>query len=296
MKIIKKSIALISLVFLLSGCENEDKIVARDLFDPGEVESTDDLDQYLKEEFRDPYGSVIIYDFVDRYIEPDKFAVPPKLELVQPVAALIKQAWINPYNIAADSGDDFMKRYFPAELVMLGSPIYNGDGTITLGIADAGVRVTLTQVNEYFPGNTPWIDGAFKTLHHEFAHIIDQNFNFDSQSFYDISGSDYTSPGSWVSETTDSAIAKGMVTPYGTSSVAEDFAELVSFIITSPADQFEAIYITPEPCDVGDQDCADRNVGRLRIQQKYDRVLEYFNNEVGVDLLKVRDEFLKSLN
>ena len=292
----KKIIIVLVVLFGLFSCDNEDKIQPRNIFTGDEVESTDQLDAFLKNEFRDPYGSNIIYKFVDKFIEPDKFATPPKRELVQPVAELIKQAWIQPYNVAADNGEVFMNRYFPAEVVMLGSPIYNGDGTITLGIADAGVRVTLTQVNDYAPDNTAWIQRTFQTLHHEFAHIVDQNFNFDDQSFFEISGVDYTSPGSWTAENLNTAIARGMVSPYGTSSVAEDFAELVSFIITTPPDEFEAVYITLEDCPAGDSDCADRNVGRQRIQQKYNRIVEYFKNDVEVDILEIRDEFLKSLN
>ncbi len=292
----KKTVIILLIILGISSCETEDKIQPRDIFSQGVVESNDPLDQYLKKEFRDQYGSVIIYKFVDKFIARDKFATPPKLELVRPVAELIKQAWIKPYNVAADTGESFMNRYFPAEIVMLGSPIFNGDGTITLGIADSGVRVTLTQVNEYSPGNTDWIRQTFQTLHHEFAHIIDQNFNFDDQSFFEISGSDYTSPGSWSREDLNSAIARGMVTPYGTSAVGEDFAEMVSYIITTPPDEFQAIYITPENCRAGDTDCVDRNIGRQRIQQKYNRIVEYYKNDVGVDILKLRDEFLKSLN
>ena len=279
---------------IFSGCNSEDGIELKNIFD--EVESTDPLDVYLKNEFRDPYGSVVIYKFIDRYLDPTKSAVPPRKEVVKPVAELIKKAWIKPYSVASDQGDDFLKRYFPAELVFVGSPLYNGDGTITLGTADAGVRVTLTQVNDYTPDNEAWILQSFRTLHHEFAHIIDQNFNFDNESFYDISGSDYTSPGSWTLENLDSAITKGMVTPYGTSAVGEDFAELISYIITTDPVEFDAIYITADDCTDGSAACIAKNEGKLRIKQKYDIVVKYMKEDVGIDLLVLRDEFLNSVN
>ncbi len=294
MKKISKIIYIVLITVFFSACETEDKLDPVNIFEG--VESTDELDAYLKNEFRDPYGSVVIYRFIERYIDPTKSAVPPKKEVVKPVAELIKQAWIKPYNIASDQGEEFLKKYFPAELVLVGSPLYNGDGTITLGVADAGVRVTLTQVNDYAPGNTEWILRSFRTLHHEFAHIVDQNFNFDDEAFYEISGSDYTSPGTWTNETLGTAIEKGMVTPYGTSAVGEDFAELISYIITTDSVEFDAIYLAEEDCTTGGQACLDRNKGRLRIKQKYDIVIKYMKEDVGVDLIVLRDEFLKSIN
>ena len=300
---IKLVFSFLVMVFFL-GCEKEARIIPGEGLNPEKEESQDPLDIYLRTTFREPLGSVIIYEFVDRYIRPDRQATPPRKELVRPVAELIQKAWVGPYDLGADDGEAFMRRYFPAEVVMLGSPILNGDGTVTLGIADAGVRVTLTQVNDYTPDNIDWIRQTFRTLHHEFAHIVDQNFNFDDQSFFEISGSDYTSPGSWTGliedgefskATIDKAIERGMVTAYGTSSVAEDFAELIAYIITTEPAEFEATYITPELCPAGDQVCAARNIGRERLQQKYDRVVAYFKDDVGVDLLKVRDEFLNGI-
>ncbi len=288
------------LLTFLSGCENEGPIETRDIFNSDQVESNDELDIYLKNEFRDPFGSVVIYKFVDRFISPNRFAVPPERSVVRPVAELVKQAWIEPYNRGADIGVDFMKRYFPAELVFIGSPLFNNDGTITLGVADAGVRVTLTEVNGYSPGDTRWIQRSFSTLHHEFAHIIDQNFNFDDQVFFKISGSDYTSPGSWTGVSSDDAISRGMVTPYGTSAVGEDFAELVAAIVTTPPEIFAGDFF-PQDCSMIDdpearERCQSLQEGRSRILEKYNLVIDYFTNDVGVDLLKVRDEFLKSLN
>ena len=290
----KKIVLLILCIHILFACKREDEIELVNLFD--EVESTYPLDIFLKEEFRDPYGSVIIYKYIDLYIDPTKLAIPPRFDVVKPVAELIKQAWIEPYNEASDQGDKFLKKYFPAEIILVGSPLYNGDGTITLGVADAGVRITLTQVNDYNPYNKEWILRSFRTLHHEFAHIIDQNFNFDDKSFYDISGNDYTSPGSWYVEDLPGAIKRGMVSPYGTSSVAEDFAELIAYIITTPTEIFEEIFITIEDCDGRGQDCLEINKGRLKIKKKYDIVVKYMLNDVGIDLLKVRDKFLESIN
>jgi len=291
-----KGIYYLLCAFLIISCANEDTVKPIDLFQ--EEESKDELDIFLKEEFRDPYGSNIIYKFVDLYIDPADKATPPRREVVKPIAELIKQAWIAPYSAASDQGEAFMKRYFPAEIIILGSPIYNGDGTITLGIADSGVRVTLTQANDYAPGNVGWIQQTFRTLHHEFAHIVDQNFNFEDLPYFQISEGSYTSPGTWSLENSTSAIEKGMVSPYGTSAVAEDFAEMVAFMITTPPDEFATTYLNQIDCSDSSApaNCVELNEGKRRIQEKYNLIVEYMASDVGIDILKLRDEFLKTLN
>ena len=44
----------------------------------------------------------------------------------------------------------------PAEIVFLGGLIYNGDGTVTLGTADAGAQITFTNVNDIDPEDESW--------------------------------------------------------------------------------------------------------------------------------------------
>ncbi|WP_103070462.1 substrate import-associated zinc metallohydrolase lipoprotein [Aquimarina sediminis] len=295
--VIQRILFIILGLVIISGCDREETLQPTTIFET-EAESTDPLDVFLKNEFRDPYGCDVIYKFVDRYIDPTKSATPPRRDVVQPIAELIKQAWIEPYNKASDRGEDFLRAYFPAEIVLIGSPLFNGDGTITLGVADAGVRVTLTQANEYAPDNTAWIIQTFRTLHHEFAHIVDQNFNFDVEAFFKISSDDYTSQGTWTQETQESAIIRGMVTPYGTSAVGEDFAEIIAYIVTTDPAVFEATYLTPIDCSspTAPANCADINTGKARIQQKYDAVVKYMKEDVGIDLFTLRDEFLNSIN
>ncbi|WP_103864060.1 substrate import-associated zinc metallohydrolase lipoprotein [Aquimarina sp. I32.4] len=293
--ITQKLLFIVFSILIIIACDREETLQPTAIFENGEPESTTEIDQFLKKEFRDPYGSVIHYKFVDKFIDPTKSATPPRIDVVQPIAELIKQAWIEPYNKASNQGGEFLGTYFPAEIVILGSPLFNSNGTITLGVADSGVRVTLTQANEYTPDNTAWIVQTFRTLHHEFAHIIDQNFKFDIESFFRISEDNYTSSGTWFNLSDEQALQRGMVTPYATSSPAEDFAETMAYIITTEPDVFEATYITPETCD-GTPGCIARNEGKARIKEKYDVIIKYMKEDVGIDVNILRDEFLNSIN
>ncbi|WP_010520839.1 substrate import-associated zinc metallohydrolase lipoprotein [Aquimarina agarivorans] len=298
-----KTIVVSLAVSILSGCSNsEDTLSPKPIFET-EQQSQNELDLFLKKEFVDPFGSIIRYKFDDNLLEADQQGTPVKLENVQPIAELIKKAWITPYNKASNIGESFLKRNFPAEIVIIGSPILNGDGTRTLGVADSGVRVTLVEGNAFSlePGadNSAWINQAFQTLHHEFAHIVDQNFNFDFQQYIQISNEDYSSPGTWTTVSQESAIMRGMVSPYATSAVGEDFAEMVAELITTPADVFESRYITPEDCTTfsadGLIDCTRRNEGRQRIQEKVTIITEYLRDDVGIDINVLRDEFLRGI-
>ncbi|MEW7278337.1 substrate import-associated zinc metallohydrolase lipoprotein [Aquimarina sp. 2201CG1-2-11] len=283
------------IIISVTGCDREETIEVKPIFET-EEESTNELDEYLKSSFRDPYGTNIIYKFVDNFVDSRFKVTPPKLEVVKPTLELVKKLWIAPYNVASDKGEDFLQTYFPAEIVLLGAPIVNADGSQTLGIAEGGVRVTLTNINNYDPNDEEWIIKTLRFAHHEFAHMIDQNFNFDVEAFFNISKEGYTSPNSWIELTQDEAIARGMVTNYGTSAVTEDFAELVSMIIVTDPDEFNTKFLAQEDCTGQGQNCLDKNEGRKIIQQKYDAVVKYLDEDVGIDLLKVRDEFLKNKN
>ena len=70
-------------------------------------------------------------------------------------------------------------------------------------------------------------------MHHEFAHILHQNVEYDAE-FEKITPS-YSS--SWMQMNDETARSKGFITAYASSSADEDFAEMVSIMLTnSPED------------------------------------------------------------
>lgn len=287
------------LVFLLFtfSCTEEETLQDPINFSDEELFVKNELDNKLEELFA-PYNCRIIYKFIDGNIPNAYRAVPARTEFILPVAELVVKAWIEPFIAGANGDDSFIKRYFPSELVFVGSYFFNNDGTRVLGVAEAGVRVTVTNINSYDPDNKEWIKELFRTLTHEFAHIVDQNFGFDYGPFYELSGSDYTSPGSWSNLLPSEAIMRGMVTPYGTSSVSEDFAELVAFIVTHEEGDFADIFFDDgTACPINNQfpNCLSTKEGKQRIEEKYQEVLDFYANVVGIDLLKVRDKFLENI-
>jgi hypothetical protein len=155
----------------------------------------DPIDLYIQANFVEEYGLAVRYKFVDRYVDPSKRVTPPKRELVVPMLEFLNSYWIEPY-LNVPNGTRFFKNHVPSEMIFIGSTIYNNDGTVTLGTADAGARITITEVNAIDTTDRAWLFRQLGTIYHEFAHIVHQRYNLPP-NFQEISPQGYTSPGSW---------------------------------------------------------------------------------------------------
>jgi substrate import-associated zinc metallohydrolase lipoprotein len=263
-----------------ASCDKEDDVNAPIIT---HTPSEDALDKFIQSNFTEEYGIAVRYKFVDRYVDQNKRVTPPKLEVVEPMLDFLTEYWIEPFT-SVPAGDEFFRSHVPAEVIFIGSTIYNADGTVTLGTADAGARITLTEVNFIDTENRDWIFRQLGTIYHEFAHIMHQRYNLPS-SWQEISPQGYTSLGSWYNLTDEEALQRGFVSPYGTSTFNEDFAELVAFLLYDP-DFYEKYIEDEDNCTTAD--CVARNEGRAKLRNKYNAALTHYKQNTGVDLLKVR--------
>lgn len=273
------SALLVALVAVLSCSEdNVNKPII-------EVPLSDDpLDEYIQENFVDKYGVAVRYKYVDRYLEPNRRVTPPKKELVRPMLDFLNDFWIEPF-VDVPNGRRFFEDHVPAEVIFIGSAIYENDGTIVLGTADAGARITLTQVNEVDVSDRAWVLQQLRTIYHEFAHIIHQRYNLPP-NFQQISPEGYTSSGSWYNVGLEKALQDGFVSDYATSTFNEDYAETSAAIVFDP--DFYEKYIEDET-GCTSAACEARNAGRAKIRRKYNALLQHYEQYTGVDLLKVRE-------
>lgn len=246
-------------------------------------EPVTELDIYIQEHYTEEYNIAIRYKYVESYVEPGKRVSPPRLEAVRPMLDFIDEYWIQPYK-EVENGEVFFRRYVPKELVFLGGLIYNGDGTVTLGTADAGARITFTNVNEIDPTDSLWRALQLHVTYHEFAHTVHQEFKLPA-GFENITPSGYTGPGSWFVLTEEEALIRGFVSPYATSNANEDFAENVSFYLFDSG--FFDKYIDHELCDNGP--CEVRNLGRDKISDKLVTIKEHYSKVTGINLDALRD-------
>ena len=312
---------LVSGLFL--ACDDEDKV----LYEPEVVEeSIDPISIYFRDNFLNTYGTAVRWQWVDRYVDDSKRVTPPLRDVCIPMGDFIKKFWIEPFTMT-EAGADFMQEHFPPEIVFIGSPMYNSDGqSITLGYADAGVRITFTQVNEYDLSDETWLLMQLRTAEHEYGHIIHQKNNLPN-GFKEVSPKNYKS-NNWLNLAGDvqasspkisrEAISLGMVSNYGSSDENEDFCEILSIYITSRKEEFEQRYLIHEPeskypeLDVDGNpvldtdgnpvmldpaaDAVEMNEGRDLITIKLKMVQDYYMDNFNIDLDQIRDEIMKRID
>ncbi len=277
----KLFIYIVAASALITSCYSDEDL---DVPVQPEVELMSELDIYIYENFTEPYNVAIRYRFEDNLVQAGQRATPPRLEVVRPMLDFIQKFWFEPY-FEVENGEEFFRRYVPIELVFLGGPIFNADGTVVLGVADNGARVTFTDVNSIDTDDEDWVEQQLQTVYHEFAHVVHQNFKLPN-AFETISPSGYTGPGSWFTLTEEEALERGYVSPYATSSVNEDYAEIVAFFLFDK-DFHENFTVDEADCTTAE--CEARNEGRERIRQKLASISGHYEKVTQVSLEELRE-------
>ena len=115
----------------------------------------------------------------------------------------------------------------------------------------------------------------FKTMHHEFAHILHQTKNYSTD--FNLISTDYQGP-SWLNlESDEIANTMGFITRYASFSPDEDFVEIISNYITHDADYWENVLNNGGA------------LGKIKLQKKFDIVRKYLKDSWGIDIDKLRD-------
>ncbi len=185
------------------------------------------LDKFAEENFLKPYNMRFLYRIEDIETDMTYNLVPPTYEKSLEMAALMKYLWLDVYKENVED-KAFLPLYAPKMLQLIGSPAYNASsGTETVGLAESGVKISLYKVNELDVNNIEQLnEDYFKTMHHEFSHILHQTKVYP-ESFQEISSGNYDGFG-WQDRADVEARTLGFVTPYGSSSVSEDWVETIA--------------------------------------------------------------------
>lgn len=153
--------------------------------------STDEIDVYFQENFQEKYGSTVRWQWIDKYVDINYIVAPAMRKVLIPTGEMIRRFWIEPFILESKASGEFIRKHFPPEIVCVGSELRNADGTRTLGYADAGVRITLTELNYFDLTNREWVIQQLHTMHHEFSHIIHQTYKMPN-GFNKITEDTYT--------------------------------------------------------------------------------------------------------
>ena len=172
------------------------------------------FDQWLLKNFTYPYNVSFLYKMKDIESDMTKNLVPADSAKSTKLAIIIKYLWFDAY--AEAIGPDFIKENVPRVIHLIGSPAFNSNGTIVLGTAEGGQKVTLYTVNSLTDENLKDYsylnDYYFHTMHHEFTHILNQKIAYN-KSFDKVTASGYVS-GDWTNVEDVDAQKKGFVTAY----------------------------------------------------------------------------------
>lgn len=208
---------------------------------PTEPVTRDSFDQWLLKNYTWPYNVEFNYKMSDIETDMKYNLQPADSAKAAKLAIIVKYLWFDAYNEVC--GTDFVKENVPRVIQLIGTPAYNSEGTIVLGTAEGGLKVTLYMVNsltdavlrDYSTLNEYY----FHTMHHEFTHILTQKKPYNT-AFDLITEAGYIS-GDWYQETDAYARQQGFVTAYAMSEPNEDFAEMMSVYVTSSDEEWQAI-------------------------------------------------------
>lgn len=270
------------LAFTMSAC-SEDELSNESVFNDSAVEETE-FDAWLQTNYVKPYNIQFQYRYLDMESDMLYALIPAEYEKSIQMAHLVKYLCFEAYDTVTGS-QEFIRNYFPKMVFLVGSPAYNNNGSIVLGTAEGGAKITLYNVNSLNPRNVDLLNEYyFKTIHHEFTHILNQTKPF-STDFDQVTGTttgiEYVGNSCWdVYPTESSALKDGFISRYSSTSAVEDFAELVSIYVTNSASSWNSKLSTAG------------TTGRTLIENKFEIVSKYMVNEWGIDLDQLRSEVL----
>ena len=279
----KKNIYAILLAFVASfalmSCSDDDPS-SESIF-PTTSPKRDAFDKWLLENYTFPYNVEMKYKMEDIESDMKYHLVPADSAKTAKLSIIMKYLWFDAYNEVI--GPDFIKENMPRTIHFIGSPAYNSEGTMVLGTAEGGLKITLYMVNSLDDETLKDYDTMnkyfFHTLHHEFTHILNQKIPYD-QSFKLITESGYVS-GDWYTISDKTAHQAGFVTPYAMVEPLEDFAEMLSGYVTMSQSEWNAIL-----ADAG-------TTGAASISAKLDIVRNYMQESWNVDIDQLRAAVLR---
>ncbi|EFK59018.1 zinc-binding metallopeptidase [Sphingobacterium spiritivorum] len=283
MKHLKSIFFAFILISLATSCKKE-KLDSKSVFTDTQIEQND-LDKYIYKNLTQPYNIQILYKYVDRESDLNYHLVPAPYEGSVRMTKLLIYLGLEPYDKVTGS-KQFIRSYFPKLLNYIGTVAVRNNGTVVLGTAESGTKITMYNLINLNAtnGNSPSFLNTyyFKTIHHEFQHILNQTKPFPS-NFREITGTKYVDD-AWntVYTTTGAAVADGFVSPYASKSGEEDFAELFSFYVTRSQADFDAIL----------NSTGSTAAGRTIVNTKLNVVKNYMKGEWAIDMDVLRQEML----
>lgn len=234
---------------LLTGmlsCEGDPHFGPSIFIDPVEDTTafTREFDQWLYEYYTTPYNVDFRYRLDDNATDPNYNVVPVSIGMADTIAHLALYLWYDVYDSVATPG--FLMENGPRIIQLIGSAMINASqGTEKLGQAEGGIKITLMKINLMEPNDIDQLNEyIFKTMHHEFSHILHQKKTLPKE-FEQLSSGNYN-PDGWQNVDRGSKKGEypnswklGFVSDYAGSEVREDFVETIANYIVKSDTQWQ---------------------------------------------------------
>ncbi|MCM1176676.1 MAG: putative zinc-binding metallopeptidase [Bacteroidales bacterium] len=240
-----------------------------------------EFDRWIIRNYVEPYNIDFKYRMERNESDMNYWLVPAEYDKSIQMAKLMLYLCIEPYDEITGS-KEFIRSYYPKMIHLIGSAAYNNNKTMVLGTAEGGLKITMYYVNNIMLDPDYLNHYYFKTMHHEFTHILNQTKPY-STDFDMISGADYVTDSwsdAWEGSTLEaqdaSAQKAGFISTYASKEAGEDFAELLSLYVTNTEEYWNGVL-------------ANAGAGADKIRAKFDIVYNYMINSWDIDLDELRD-------
>ncbi len=272
-----------ALSFTAVSCEYDNPDPDRSVIEE-RTHKNNGFDDWLDVNYVYPYNIDFKYRMEDIESDMNYTLVPARLNYSVAMAHLLKYLCLEAYDEVA--GEMFTRQYFPKQVHLIGSPAYNNNGTVVLGVAEGGKKITLCNINSlasYLKDASMLNDLYFSTIHHEFTHILHQTKPYEA-GFKEISGTDYVSDYWSEQPYVNEYLKRGFITDYAQKDADEDMAEMVSR------------YITNDDSYWNSRLSAAGTSGAAIITAKLSFIRKYLSSEWGIDIDKLREVILRREN
>lgn len=271
------ALAAAVMAFGLTACSDE-KLDSTSIFQDSQQERTA-FDIWLYNNYVKEYNIDLKYRLEDKETDFQYYLVPADRDQSVRVSHAMLYCWLQAYDEIA--GKDFTRTYSPKIIQLVGSYSHNKKGTVKMGTAEDGLKVTIYAVN-FFRSDKSTLNNYFQVMHHEFAHILSQHKDYDTE-FRTISDNDYVT-GNWSTIQESDALKAGFIDAYAMSEYNEDFAETLSFYL---------IY-TPEEWNQKMRTAGES--GAAIINRKLTIIRDYMKSAWDIDIDALRNTLQRRIN
>ncbi len=279
---------------LMTACSDDQVDAGKTLLTTEQEPAKTDLDKYLDKNYMTPYNIDFDYRFEDSEKTDREMGfqlVPVRPEKALEMAKVVKYICLDAYQKVAPK--DFLKKYFPKKLRIIGSGPYDGRGNEILALATEGLEITLYHINTFglkeviveengknISKLVDDMDQAVKlysrVIIHEFSHIMHHKVDYPHR-FRTMTDKDYLG-GAWSESTEEEAYKKGFLSPYARKEYNEDFVEVLAHYVILTDAQWNDILKK-----AGKE-------GTLKINNKLELVKDYMLDVWDVDLDRLKSE------